>query len=89
MKDKVQPTVAELEILAREELTCTHPHYHKDESGFLVQCYHVCSKGVKGIKETLTSVAFWVGVTVSYPFEHLLWERVPGFSHIAHLLGMH
>ncbi len=57
------------------------PHTHIAENGMLVKCYHHC-KGV------LAAPAFWIGVTVSYPFEHLLWERVPPFSWIAHYLGI-
>lgn len=80
------PTVLEIEEEAAATLESVMPHYHKNEDGVLVQCYHSCRKG---LKDTLGSVAFWIGLTVSYPFEHLLWERVPGFLHIAHWLGMH
>lgn len=57
-------------------------HTHKTEDGLLVKCYH-------NTRSVLASGSFWIGVTISYPFEHLLWEKVPGFSHIAALLGMH
>ncbi len=57
-------------------------HTHKDENGVLVKCYHKC-------RNVLTDYAFWIGITVSYPIEHFLWEKVPGFSHIAQLMGMH
>lgn len=83
---KLEPTTAELETIADEKLEPTRPHYHKDEQGILVQCYHSCRRG---LKDTLGSVPFWVGMTVGYPFEHMLWERVPGFMQIAHWLGMH
>lgn len=59
-----------------------HEHYHKDEHGVLVKCYHKC-------KNLLTDAAFWIGITISYPLEHMLWERIPGFSHLAHWMGMH
>lgn len=88
-KQKQQPTIAELESEAQQTLSPTLPHYHKDEDGILRQCYHVCGNGLNNVRKTLLSPAFWIGITVSYPFEHLLWERVPGFSHIAHFLGMH
>jgi hypothetical protein len=29
-----------------------------------------------------------VGITLGFPIEHLLWERVPVFSTLAHLLGL-
>ena len=57
-------------------------HEHIDEHGVLIKCYHKC-------RNVLTDYAFWIGITISYPLEHLLWEQVPGFSHIAHALGMH
>lgn len=60
----------------------THYHTHTDERGALVKCYHEC----RGL---LTDWRFILGITISYPFEHLLWERVFPFSYIAHLLGMH
>lgn len=56
-------------------------HTHKDENGLLVKCYHKC-------RNVLTDYAFWIGVTVSYPLEHALWEHAPGFKHLAHALGL-
>jgi hypothetical protein len=54
-------------------MTEQQAHYHKDEHGVLVKCYHKC-------RNVLTDYAFWIGITVSYPLEHFLWERVPPFS---------
>lgn len=88
-KSKPQPTIQELEEKAQSELQPQMPHHHKDENGFLRECYHVCGNGLTSVAETLKSIPFWVGVTVSYPFEHFLWEHVPVFSHIAHWIGMH
>lgn len=85
-EQKAQPTVEQIEAQAAQELQPTMPHYHKNEEGVLIQCYHSCRKS---LKDTLGNTAFWIGITVSYPLEHLLWERVPVFSHIAHFLGMH
>lgn len=65
-----------------KQMAHSKEHYHKTENGVLVKCYHKC----KGL---LTDPAFWIGMTISYPFEHMLWEKVPGFSHLAHLMGMH
>ena len=56
-------------------------HFHKNEDGFLVKCYHSC----RGI---LTDPRFWIGVTLSYPFEHLLWTEVPPFSYVSAFLGL-
>lgn len=56
-------------------------HYHKDERGVLVKCYH-------GAKSLLVDWRFWVGVTISFPLEHFIWTKVPGFMHISGALGL-
>lgn len=61
---------------AHKHEDCALPHYHKDAEGFLVQCYHVCQKQALGIWQVLRSPAFWIGITVTYPFEHALYEKV-------------
>lgn len=57
------------------------PHTHVDEQGFIVKCYHQC-------KSILTQPAFWLGVTITFPIEHYLWTKVPGFSHVSGWLGL-
>jgi hypothetical protein len=57
------------------------PHTHLTEEGILVKCYHKS-------KNTLCSPAFWIGITVSYPFEHLLWEKVWPFKILNHWMGL-
>lgn len=57
------------------------PHVHVDEQGLIVKCYHKC-------KNILTEPAFWLGVTITFPIEHFLWTKVPGFSHISEWLGL-
>jgi hypothetical protein len=79
-------TVEQIEAEAMDNECPSMPHYHKNEDGVIVQCYHKCAKGVR---TTLGSPAFWIGVTLTYPIEHLLWEKVWGFRHIAEWLGMH
>lgn len=59
----------------------TQPHYHQTEAGTMVKCYH-------GAKSLFTDWKFWVGVTVSFPLEHFLWTKVPGFMHISESLGL-
>ena len=56
-------------------------HFHKDENGFLVKCYHKT-------RNTLASGAFWLGLTISFPFEHFLWEKVWPFTVITKFLGL-
>ena len=46
------------------------PHYHEDENGTLVKCYH-------NVKTFLADWKFWAGVTLSFPIEHWLYERGP------------
>lgn len=58
-----------------------HEHEHVTEDGMIVKCYHKC-------KSVLAEPAFWIGVTVTFPIEHFLWTKVPGFSHISHWLGL-
>lgn len=59
----------------------TIPHTHVDKNGFVVECYHEA-------KSQLTSVSFWIGITLSFPIEHFLWEKVPPFSWLTKLLGL-
>lgn len=44
-------------------------HTHPNENGIAVRCYHSC-------RTALFSWGFWLGVTVSFPFEHLIWEKL-------------
>lgn len=57
------------------------PHFHRDESGVLVKCYHKC-------KNVLTDYAFWLGVTLSFPLEHYIWTKLWPFYEIAEWLGL-
>lgn len=59
-----------------------HPeHYHKDEYGLWVKCYHQC----RGL---LTNWQFWLGLTFGFPLEHLLWEKVWPFYLLTRALGL-
>lgn len=59
----------------------TTPHFHKDEQGQLVKCYHKT-------RAVLSDYGFWLGVTVSFPLEHWLWHSVPPFKYIAEWVGL-
>lgn len=61
--------------------TGRQPHHHLDANGVLRKCWHEC-------RSLLVTWQFWIGVTLSFPIEHFLWERVPPFSYIARLIGM-
>lgn len=64
------------------ETMTNEPHYHRDERGLLVRCYH----------KTRLSWKAWVlaGVVamLAYPVEHTIWERVPPFNTVAEWLGI-
>lgn len=57
------------------------PHYHIDERGFMVKCYH-------NGKALLLNWQFWAGLTLGFPLEHLIWEKLWPFSVITKLLGL-
>jgi len=57
------------------------PHYHKDERGILQKCYH-------GAQNLLTDYKFWIGVTLSFPLEHFIWEKLWPFYLISEWLGL-
>ena len=86
-QNKQDRSITDIETEAQETLNPAKPHYHKDENGFLVQCYHSCTKGLHGIKETMMSPAFWVATTLTWPIEHFLYEHVAPFSWIGKLMG--
>ena len=56
-------------------------HTHVNEYGRAVRCYHACRSAV-------LSWQLWLGFTLSFPFEHALWEKVPPFNLIAQRLGL-
>lgn len=57
------------------------PHYHKTNEGFLVQCYHKS-------RNALFSFSFWIGLTIGFPLEHLLWEKIWPFTILTHWMGL-
>jgi hypothetical protein len=56
-------------------------HTHKDENGVLVRCFHSC-------RNNLLSASFWLGITLSFPLEHLLWEKLWPLSVLTKWLGL-
>lgn len=56
-------------------------HYHQDERGLWVRCYH-------GSRALLTNWMFWLGVTVSFPLEHLIWTKLWPFTLVKHWFGL-
>lgn len=56
-------------------------HTHVAEDGTLVKCYHAT-------RNLLTSINFWIGVTISFPLEHFLYEKVWPFYLITEWLGL-
>lgn len=56
------------------------PHFHKDENGILVRCYH-------GARNFVLDYKFWIATTLAFPLEHALWTLTP-LSHIAEWAGL-
>jgi len=52
----------------------------KVEQG-LQRCFHKCQATVK-------DVSFWIGITIAFPLEHALWEKVPPLRALAQWLGL-
>lgn len=61
-------------------MSCSDPHYHS-HNGILRSCYNHCT-------DLVTDFRFWIGVTMSYPLEHYLWEHVWPFTLIMNFLGL-
>ena len=58
-----------------------HAHTHTTDKGLIVTCYHKC-------RTTILSAGFWAGVTLSFPIEHWLWEKVWPFTAITQWMGL-
>ncbi|GAO37640.1 hypothetical protein SCT_3076 [Sulfuricella sp. T08] len=65
--------------LALEELKMFHTH--PDENGLMVKCYHKS-------KTVLLSVSFWLGLTLGFPVEHFLWEKIWPFKLLTRYIGL-
>ena len=64
----------------------SYPHYHEDESGRLVKCYH------KGLGYARIA-AIWLvlqalSTTLMFPFEHALFTKVPFMRSLAEAMGV-
>jgi hypothetical protein len=60
------------------------PHFHKDAQGVLHACYHKC----RSLLTVNTVLGFLIGTTCSFPLEHALWTKVPGFRDLARYFGL-
>jgi hypothetical protein len=56
-------------------------HNHTDDYGIVHRCYHNC-------KNVLFDLSFWIGITLSFPLEHYLYEKVYPFTLVAKFLGV-
>lgn len=56
-------------------------HTHIDKSGILHKCYHEC-------KDTVLNWKFVVGITLSWPLEHALYQYVWPFKLVSKFLGI-
>lgn len=53
-----------------------------DQRPYIVRCCHK-------MKSQVLSGGFWLGMTIGFPFEHFLYEKVWPFTWLAKLLGLH
>jgi hypothetical protein len=72
--------LGKLEV-AENEACAKSPHFHRDPRGVVHACYHHC-------RRVFLDWAFWIGLTVGFPLEHFLWEKVPPFSLLTKWLGL-
>lgn len=56
-------------------------HFHPDRQGLLHVCYHKC-------RTSIASPGFWIGLTLGFPIEHLLWEKAWPFSLLTKFFGL-
>lgn len=57
-------------------------HTHVNEDGILIKCYH------KSKSAAFTAVMWFLGITVSFPIEHFIWEKIWPFYEISQWLGL-
>lgn len=56
-------------------------HTHVTENGVLVKCYHET-------KTLFSTWSFWIGMTVGFPIEHFIWEKIWPFTVLSKFLGL-
>jgi len=56
-------------------------HEHVDKQGIVHRCYHSC-------RNLLTNWQFWAGLTLGFPVEHLLWEKLWPFYLVTQWFGL-
>lgn len=81
MSDTSKSNISKSPMLGDTPCETGTAHTHVDKNGFLVDCYH-------STKNVILSGSFWLGVTLSFPLEHFLWEKVWPFSAITAWMGL-
>jgi hypothetical protein len=56
-------------------------HFHLDEHGTLVKCYHKT-------KNLIMDYTFWIATIIAFPLEHFIWEKVYPFNLLTKLMGL-
>lgn len=83
-KEVIRDAVAKDIALLEGHPVCSnddsHVHYHRTASGVMLACYHKC--------RLMFTWQFWCGLTLGYPIEHLLWEKVWPFYEVAKWLKL-
>lgn len=61
------------------KLRYNKPHFHVNDEGFMVACYHKAKSNYLG---------FLIGTTLSFPIEHFLYEKVWPFNLLTKWIGL-
>lgn len=56
-------------------------HYHQSAADGVIFCWHKC-------RSILFSPGFWLGTTLGFPIEHLIWQKLWPFYLVSQVLGL-
>jgi len=62
-------------------IRCYTAHAQKKAHGWWAKC-------LSAAREYLTKPSFWLGISLSFPIEHFLWEKIWPFDVLTKLLGL-
>ena len=60
-----------------------HPHYHENEQGVLVKCYHACKQ-----QNLFFSKMYWISLTLAFPLEHIVYHKLWPFYLLSNWLNV-
>ena len=79
--ESFEPDMCQLCISAKLNPEPSKYHLHLNENGFAIKCYHTS-------KAVLMNWQFWAGLTLGFPIEHFIWEKMWPFYLITNFLGL-